>query len=557
MVKVKIICPNVEELNFHIINKTFKDNMEEINTIFPNIKYLNVFIYRNFDLINLFNQLKNSKIEKLGIFIFKFYKNNIRKDKKEEIKEIIMNNVTNLRIDIDKNCDFMNDSLMNEIFKELFVYIQFPNLKNYKLYLNMNKLKNMNINRISNKYKTDYNYINCFIFDILINKKQFEIKSFFEIPNKLIDINKVHINLENLLFVYKIEEDFEKHSFKLNICNEKEFKEYYLNYDFSIDNKEIYLYKKLDIKGIKQDKIIVEKIIENNEINLCDINLDFNLKQYEINSFKNIRSIYCQNEIQNNTLQNLMNVNEFNNLKYINITIGYIKESYKDKNLLDNHIYKYLSQLIQKSKNLKSLILRFHPNNNFNENVNFIISLIKDLKKLRILNISSNSELEFPLKNLFEIYPWLKQKKYLFEEFIINKSGFIIIKNDKRKKNIDKSIQCIYNIQNNEKEVQIINCNDENKKIISNYCVLYLNDEKINFCEKYKFLKKGKNEIKMRFIKYFSNTGGMFYGCSSLISLNLSNFNTNNVNNMSYMFSGLNKSCKIETKAQKILDENK
>ena len=28
----------------------------------------------------------------------------------------------------------------------------------------------------------------------------------------------------------------------------------------------------------------------------------------------------------------------------------------------------------------------------------------------------------------------------------------------------------------------------------------------------------------------------MFYKCSSLISLNLSNFNTNNVNNMSYLF---------------------
>ena len=29
----------------------------------------------------------------------------------------------------------------------------------------------------------------------------------------------------------------------------------------------------------------------------------------------------------------------------------------------------------------------------------------------------------------------------------------------------------------------------------------------------------------------------MFYGCSSLTSLNLSNFNTNNVNNMNHMFS--------------------
>ena len=30
---------------------------------------------------------------------------------------------------------------------------------------------------------------------------------------------------------------------------------------------------------------------------------------------------------------------------------------------------------------------------------------------------------------------------------------------------------------------------------------------------------------------------GMFYKCSSLIFLNLFNFNTNNVNNMSHMFS--------------------
>ena len=31
----------------------------------------------------------------------------------------------------------------------------------------------------------------------------------------------------------------------------------------------------------------------------------------------------------------------------------------------------------------------------------------------------------------------------------------------------------------------------------------------------------------------------MFYNCSSLTDLNLSNFNTNNVNNISSMFSGL------------------
>ena len=38
-----------------------------------------------------------------------------------------------------------------------------------------------------------------------------------------------------------------------------------------------------------------------------------------------------------------------------------------------------------------------------------------------------------------------------------------------------------------------------------------------------------------------NNMSCMFNNCSSLTSLNLSNFNTNNVNNMSCMFDCLNK----------------
>ena len=60
---------------------------------------------------------------------------------------------------------------------------------------------------------------------------------------------------------------------------------------------------------------------------------------------------------------------------------------------------------------------------------------------------------------------------------------------------------------------------------------------------------------------------GMFFDCSSLTSLNLANFNTNNINNMSYIFSNfntnnakymsfmiydLNKKCKIETNDNRI-----
>ena len=52
------------------------------------------------------------------------------------------------------------------------------------------------------------------------------------------------------------------------------------------------------------------------------------------------------------------------------------------------------------------------------------------------------------------------------------------------------------------------------------------------------------------------NMNYMFYNCSSLISLDLSNFNTHNVNNMESMFSGCNKgSCKIICNDKKILKE--
>ena len=42
----------------------------------------------------------------------------------------------------------------------------------------------------------------------------------------------------------------------------------------------------------------------------------------------------------------------------------------------------------------------------------------------------------------------------------------------------------------------------------------------------------------------------MFSGCSSLKELNLSNFNTNNVTNMSYMFSRCSDELKLKIRSQ-------
>ena len=50
-----------------------------------------------------------------------------------------------------------------------------------------------------------------------------------------------------------------------------------------------------------------------------------------------------------------------------------------------------------------------------------------------------------------------------------------------------------------------------------------------------------------------TNMSHMFSNCSSLTSLNLSNFNTNNVINMESLFLGINNNCIIISKDSKIL----
>ena len=124
----------------------------------------------------------------------------------------------------------------------------------------------------------------------------------------------------------------------------------------------------------------------------------------------------------------------------------------------------------------------------------------------------------------------------------------------------DNYILCEYNINEEDlnKDSQILNyLNEELKEEIINYykeigkadyileinedeinssiCDLYLDNERINFSYKYKFEKEGKYSLKILFKRSIKNMSYMFNKCSSLISLNLSHFNTNNVLNMQGM----------------------
>ena len=69
---------------------------------------------------------------------------------------------------------------------------------------------------------------------------------------------------------------------------------------------------------------------------------------------------------------------------------------------------------------------------------------------------------------------------------------------------------------------------------------IYINDKKIDFTYYYTFNNKGKYIIKYKFKILLHSTNFMFFDCNSLISIDLSNFNTQNITNMKSMFYNCN-----------------
>ena len=74
------------------------------------------------------------------------------------------------------------------------------------------------------------------------------------------------------------------------------------------------------------------------------------------------------------------------------------------------------------------------------------------------------------------------------------------------------------------------------KKIKEN-CIIKINNKIIEFNYFYKF-NKGKYKVEYIFINKITKTDYIFQGCFSFTNINLSNFNTQKVTNMSCMFNG-------------------
>ena len=513
MIELKIICLNTIELNLNIIHKELKYKTNELFNTFPNIIILNIYIKQK--KINLFDLLKNledSKVRILKIFIFN-YDNNIHY---KFNSRIILEKIKNLEINI-------NEGNKNDFLFQFFNNVELPYLKQYILKIN----SNIYINQKLKLNKSDFNCINNFLVDTFNNTNQFNLNTFFILPNTLKLIRYFELNSKQFCYIYSKRREI-KYLFKFILYNEDEFRKYYSNIDLSINKEEIIKYKKIDIKGIKYNNNLKE-IIEKNDINLCDIYLNLNLNQYIIKSFKNLRSLYCEKEINIHDLLIIIKNQKgnFYNLKYINLTLNKIIISDNNPN------YQIFKNLIQYSKNLKSLILKLHPYN-FNKNINFFLRLVENLKKLKVLNISQNTintKYDIDLEKVLDKFPKLKEKKYYFNIFKIGDKVFI-----SKEKNIENiKIEYRYEIKNEilMNEIKLFGNNEK----ISKNSEIYINNKKINWGNN-KYLQIGNYLIQILFKEKIKNTKYMFCECSSITFLDLSNFNTNNIYNMNHMFSG-------------------
>ena len=173
--------------------------------------------------------------------------------------------------------------------------------------------------------------------------------------------------------------------------------------------------------------------------------------------------------------------------------------------------------------------------NNLKETINGIKLMLENIIKTSANN-PINSQLKVINISLNSINEDIKKNNEKLEKILNNNSN----NNDEfQNKNIIKGI---IEINSNDINKNIILFNTEMNKNID----IYINNWKINVIKenkkrKYNFNKTGKYMFEFIFNDNITNCRCFFNKCSNIISLDLTNFDTSNVIDMSFMFSNCNK----------------
>ena len=199
-------------------------------------------------------------------------------------------------------------------------------------------------------------------------------------------------------------------------------------------------------------------------------------------------------------------------------------------------------------------------NNSINDSIIEIKSMIENIIKMSSVN-NFNTKLKHVNILLNNINEDLKNNNNKLKNLLNDDDSL----NNKINNNIDfqnkNVIEAIIEINIDEIDNDIILFNTENADI--NYGIdVYYNNEKIEMINdngswiiNYDFKKSGKYKFQIVFDNDITNLGGFFEGCSDIISLDFSNFNTENVFNMSGLFNLCHKLKRIKGMNKFITDK--
>jgi len=317
-------------------------------------------------------------------------------------------------------------------------------------------------------------------------------------------ITNNHVLGENdIIQGYKIKFTLKNDKFIFEILIDKKRK-IYTNKEFDITIIEIYEkdnlehYKLLEIdEDIFKEKL--NKIFENKTIYLIHYPKGDKVK-YSLGTIKNI---------ENNTIRHLCSTETgssggplINLFSFKVIGLHKIGTSFNFN--LGNLIKEPLIKFKEKYNNI------FDRNTNYN----YISNIIVNQNNINILNYNNNGKKAF--------YGNQNSNNFITAEIEINEED------------MNKNIRIINSYEQVERDSKGYNhyihfffkADSENEKELKDNCIIKINNKIMVFSYFYRFNQIGKYTIQYLFKKILSKINHMFYGCSSLKNINLSNFNT-------------------------------
>ena len=228
-----------------------------------------------------------------------------------------------------------------------------------------------------------------------------------------------------------------------------------------------------------------------------------------------------------------INENQINDLnqyigKYIqniNDIISLLKDSLNNIIIFNNRI----------NSNNKKKIKEYETPQNDDELLTYKTEIIEIIKE-----IINENNIENKFKKIMNIYNILNAKE---TKNRINYNNYIIGEMNILEKDLNKYVRLIGSyeeykrenrIEDNEKEYRF-----KNEEELKANCIIEINNKEIiPFTYFYKFSDTGKYIIKYTFVDELINTSYLFFNCSTLVNLNLSNFKTQNLTYMNGMFYG-------------------